>query len=206
VPHSVAQQVVPLGEPDPNGLGSDARDDSPGAENDSMLATQTPQRAAVGPSRPLALNRSLDIAATPKTAFEIICEVEKWPVWLSFLRSARRLDDGPFGLGSEVAIRSAIPGDDEEFYEVDKFLEGHILTLVGAYSLRRRIDFRIEGKSNRSRIVVRLDYPSYGGLLGALYDRMTSRRRLDAALGDSLVHFKGLVEFNGGNAEALDDF
>jgi uncharacterized membrane protein len=171
-----------------------------------MLVTEAPQRSAVRPESPLALYRSQDLAATPQAAFEIICEVEKWPVWLSFLRSARRVDDGPFGIGSEVAIRSAIPGDDEELYEVERFLEGHILTLVGAYSVRRRIDFRIEGKGERSKIVVRLDYPSYGGLLGALYDRMTARRRLDAALGDSLVHFKGLAEFNGKQAEALDDF
>jgi uncharacterized membrane protein len=171
-----------------------------------MLVTQFPQRSPVRPASPLALYRSQDTAASPKIAFSMICEVEKWPVWLSFLRSARRIDEGPFGLGSEVAIRSAIPGDDEELYEVDKFLEGHILSLVGAYSVRRRIDFRIEGKSDRSKVVVRLDYPSYGGLLGALYDRMTARRRLDAALGDSLVHFKGLVEFNIDRDETLADF
>ena len=145
-------------------------------------------------------------AAPAPAAFQIICEVEKWPVWLSFLRSARRLDAGEFGLGSEVAIRSAIPGDEEEVYEVDRFLDGHLVSLVGAFSIRRRIDFRIESKSSRLKIVARIDYPAYGGVIGALLDRITARRRLDAALGDSLIHFKGLVEFKTGEGEALLDF
>jgi hypothetical protein len=154
-----------------------------------------------------AVHRSLDVAAAPGHAFATLCEVEKWPLWLSFLRSARRLDTGVFGLGSEVAIRGAIPGDEEEeVYEVDRFLDGHLVSLVGAFSIRRRIDFRIESKSTRSKIVARIDYPSYGGAVGAFIDRLTARRKLDAALGDSLIHFKGLVEYDSTPGEALLDF
>ena len=143
-----------------------------------------------------ALVSSQDLGSSPEAAFSLICEVEKWPVWLSFAKTVRRLDDSvPFGLGSEVAVRSAMPGEEEELYEVDQFLDGHIVSLVGAYSLRRRIDFRIERKSERSKLVLRVDYPAYGGVLGTLIDRMTARRRLDRAIEDSLVHFKGLVEF-----------
>ena len=43
--------------------------------------------------------------------------------------------------------------------------------------------------------MVRLDYPTYGGIVATLVDRLTRRRRLEVALGDSLLHFKGLVEF-----------
>lgn len=147
-------------------------------------------------SSPNTLQSSQDLQSSPEAAFSLICEVEKWPVWLSFLKSARRVDESvPFGLGSEVALRGAIPGEAEELYEVDRYIPGYIVSLVGAYSVRRRIEFRIERKSASSRMVVRLDYPSYGGMLGALLDRMTARRRLVGALDDSLLHFKGLVEF-----------
>jgi hypothetical protein len=165
--------------------------------------------ASSGPAerpRAGALSCSQDLASTPEAAFALICEVEKWPVWLSPLRSARRLDEGPLELGSRVAVRGTIPGDEEELYEVDKFLGGHIVSLVGAYSLRRRIDFRIERKAERAKLVVRVDYPSYGGVLGALLDRMTARRRLESALADSLIHFKGLVEFDGTGDALLADF
>jgi uncharacterized membrane protein len=159
--------------------------------------------------RPLnSLHRSQDLSTTPEAAFKLICEVEKWPVWLSFLKSARRTDDGsPLGVGSEVAVRSAIPGDPEELYEVDRYLGGHIVSFVGVYSVRRRIDFRIERHTERSKLVVRLDYPAYGGMLGALVDRLTARRRLDSALEVSLAHFKGLVEFKESAQEGvLADF
>ena len=137
-----------------------------------------------------------------------MCEVEKWPVWLSFLKSARRIDEHkPLELGSEIALRGAIPGKEEELYEVDRFLPGYIVSLVGAYSVRRRIEFRIERKSASARMVVRLDYPAYGGILGALVDRMTARRRLVGALEESMLHFKGLVEFKDGpKDELLADF
>jgi uncharacterized membrane protein len=151
-----------------------------------------------------ALHRSQDLQTTPEAAFNLICEVEKWPVWLSFLRSARRLDDGPeLAVGSEVAVRSSIPGDAEEVYEVDRLIAGHAVSFVGVYSVRRRIDFRIQRHPDYLRLVVRLDYPAYGGILGALYDRFTVRRRLEAALGVSLTHFKGLVEFKDASRDSL---
>jgi uncharacterized membrane protein len=154
-----------------------------------------------------AVYRSQDVASPAATAFSIICEVEKWPVWLSFLRSARRTDpQRPFEVGSEVVIRSAsLSGDEEELFEVDRYIAGHHVSLVGAFSCRRRIDFRVEQKSERSKIVVRVDYPTYGGVTGALLDRFTRRRRIDAALADSLLHFKGLVEFERADG-VLEDF
>jgi uncharacterized membrane protein len=150
--------------------------------------------------------RSQDVEAPAETAFQIICEVEKWPVWLSFLRSARRIDSSsPLCLGAEVAIRSAIPGEEEELFEVDGYIEGYMLALVGAFSCRRRLDLRIERKTERSKVVVRLDYPTYGGVLSEIVDRLTTRRKLDVALGDSLVHFKGLAEFDR-SQDAIADF
>jgi hypothetical protein len=155
-----------------------------------------------------ALLRSQDVSSPARTAFDLACEVEKWPVWLSFIRSARRLEpDQPVVLGSEVAIRSSVvPGDDEELFEVDRFIPAHQLSLVGAFSCRRRIDIRIEQKSERSKIVLRVDYPTYGGFLGKVIDRLTRRPKLDAALNDALIHFKGLCEYDREPDALLVDF
>lgn len=153
-----------------------------------------------------SLYRSEDLAAAPLEAFKLVCEIEKWPVWLSFLQSARRLDPAsPLSLGAEIAVRSAIPGDVEQLFEVDRYIEGHALSFVGAYSVRRRFDFRIEAKTARSKICMTLDYPAYHGMVGALVDRLTARRRLEGALGDSLIHFKGLVEYRGNSQDELAD-
>ena len=72
----------------------------------------------------------------------------------------------PLTLGSEVVIRSWLPGEEEELYEVDGLIANYRLSLVGAYSLRRRIDFRVERRTSCSRLHVRLAYPAYHGRLG----------------------------------------
>lgn len=143
------------------------------------------------------MHQTIDLAVPARSAFDFLAEVEKWPVWLSFLRSVRRLETAPLDVGSELVIRSAMPGDEEELFEVERLVDGYILSLVGAYSVRRRIEARLEGKTARCRLVLRVDYPTYGGGLGLLLDRMTARRKLEKQLGDSLLHFKGLVEYEG---------
>jgi uncharacterized membrane protein len=148
---------------------------------------------------------SLDVDCSAEDAFALLCAVEKWPVWLSFLRSARRVSSEPLDAGSEVVIRSGLPGNEEELYEVDDLIANYRLSLVGAYSVRRRIDFRIERRTSCTRIHVRLAYPAYHGRLGLLLDRWQRGRRLASALDDSLIHFKGLVEYRR-DAPVLADF
>lgn len=139
---------------------------------------------------------SLDLDCSAEEAFTLLCAVEKWPVWLSFLRSARRANaDRNLEIGSEVVLRSWLPGDEEELYEVDGLIANYRLSLVGAYSVRRRLEFRIERKTACSKLHVHLSYPAYHGRLGTLLDRWQRRRRVANALDDSLIHFKGLVEY-----------
>lgn len=148
----------------------------------------------------------LELDCTAEDAFSLLCAVEKWPVWLSFLRSARRQSaDGELEVGSEVVIRSLLPGEEEQLFEVDDYITNYRLSLVGAFSVRRRLDFRIERRTSRSKLHVRLSYPAYHGRLGGLLDRWQRGRRLSHALGDSLVHFKGLVEYQR-DAAVLADF
>lgn len=149
---------------------------------------------------------SLELDCSAEDAFALLCAVEKWPVWLSFLRSARRQNTEPrLEIGSEVVVRSWLPGEEEQLFEVDDFIANYRLSLVGAFSVRRRLDFRVEQRSSRSKLHVRLAYPAYHGRLGGLLDRWQRGRRLSTALDDSLVHFKGLVEYQR-DAEILADF
>ena len=153
---------------------------------------------ASAPDRPGLrwFSASVDVETSAEEAFALICAVEKWPVWLSFLRSSRLTSPAaPLQLGSEVIVRSSLPGDEEQLYEVDAFIANYHLSLVGAYSVRRRLDFRIERKTSRSKVHVRLSYPAYHGRIGAMVDQWRHGRRFTTALNDALVHFKGLVEF-----------
>jgi uncharacterized membrane protein len=142
------------------------------------------------------LSAAVDIQAAAETTFELLCAVEKWPVWLAFLRSAAVMGGGTLGLGSEIVVRSTIPGDEEQRFEVDHFIGNYQLSLVGAFSVRRRIDFRLERKTTRCKLHARLEYPAYGGRLGALYDAIRAGRKLATQLEESVVHFKHLAEYN----------
>ncbi len=157
----------------------------------------------------------LDVGTSAEAAFSLLATPEKWPVWLAFVRSAERVKPGePLAVGSEVVVRSTIPGEPEQTYEVDRFIRDFHLSLVGAYSVRRRIDVRVERKisradatgSSRSKIHLRIDYPAYGGRLGVLYDRLRYGRKLANALEESLAAFRGLVEFENRGDPALADF
>lgn len=149
---------------------------------------------------------SLDLDCSAEEAFALLCAVEKWPVWLSFLRSARRTRQEPeLTLGSEVVIRSSLPGDAEELYEIDGLIANYRLSLVGAYSVRRRLEFRIERRTSCSKLHVLLTYPAYHGRVGTMLDRWQRGRRVASALVDSLLHFKGLVEYKR-DAPVLADF
>lgn len=153
------------------------------------------------------LAATVDVQAGADAAFALLCEIEKWPVWLSFLRSAQVADESGIGAGSEVLLRSAIPGETEQLFEVDRYITNNQLSLVGAYSTRRRLDFRIERKSTRCKLTVRLEYPAYGGRVAMMYDAIGSGRKLATQLEESVTHFKHLAEYNhNAKDELLLDF
>jgi uncharacterized membrane protein len=147
---------------------------------------------------------SLDLETPVEEAFSLLCAVDKWPVWLSFVRSASVATTSGLRLGSEVLVRSSLPGDDEQLYEIDQFIPNYHLSLVGAYSIRRRIDFRIERKTSRAKLHAKLTYPAYGGRLGNALDAWRHGRKLERTLADALVHFKGLAEFRVSDAALAD--
>jgi uncharacterized membrane protein len=153
----------------------------------------------------MEIRASVDVQTPAESAFSLLCEVEKWPLWLPFLRTAKLHEPG-LGLGSEISVRSAIPGEREQLFEVDRFIKNHHVSLVGAFSTRRRLDFRIEGQSTRSRLHARLEYPAYGGRLGILFDRVLSARKLATQFDEAVLHFKHLVEYNTEKDALLADF
>ena len=139
---------------------------------------------------------AIDLPAIPEEAFALLCTVEKWPAWLPLVRSAQRQREGTLALGDEVLLRLGEPRDEEQLFEVRRLVTNYCLTLVGAYSTRRRIDFRLERQSNRARLRVAWLYPTYHGAMGSAVDRLLRGRAVAGMLDRATMQFRGLLEAN----------
>ncbi len=86
-------------------------------------------------------------------------------------------------------------------------MTNHRISLVGAYSVRRRLGFRLERKTTRCKLQVQLEYPAYGGKLAMLCDALSTARKLSAKLEESVMQFKHLAEYHPSKKdELLADF
>ena len=154
------------------------------------MVVRTPSTLPLGSIR---FESCIDLPAMPEEAFALLCAVEKWPAWLPLVRSAE-LRSAQLALGSEILVRLREPRDEEQLFELDRFISNHCLTLVGAFSSRRRIDFRIERQSNRARLRISWHYPTYHGALGRLLARIRRGRQIAVALDRAAAQFLGLLE------------
>ncbi|OZM71867.1 polyketide cyclase [Amycolatopsis antarctica] len=62
---------------------------------------------------------SRQVEAAAGVVWQVMIDVERWPEWTDSVTAVRRLDDGPFGLGSQVRIKQ--PGLPATVWRVTDF-------------------------------------------------------------------------------------
>lgn len=118
---------------------------------------------------PTRFSITVDIAAPPEVVWEVMFDVERWSEWTPSVRSIRRLDPGPFGVGSRVLIRQ--PSFPPARWVATAVDPGRSFTwksgLPGLWVHARHSVIAIEGGA---RATLALDY---SGLAGGMMTRLT---------------------------------
>ncbi len=78
--------------------------------------------AGIGSLRSVLEERTETIDATPSAVWAALTDVERWPDTMRHIRRITRIDEGPFGLGSQARI--AQPGMGSAIWTVDEFEPG----------------------------------------------------------------------------------
>jgi hypothetical protein len=105
----------------------------------------------------------------------VLCDVERWPEWTSTVSSVRRIDDGPFAVGSRAQIRQ--PKLLPALWEVTDLDERSHFTWVthspGVQVTGRHL---VEQNGSGSRVTLLLEFSGpLGALLARLYRSLNER-------------------------------
>ena len=127
--------------------------------------SRTGRRVEVHPSRLFEI--SVDIDSPPKRVWEVMTEVELWPEWTESVQKVKRLDQGPFRVGSRARIKQ--PRFLPAVWEVTEMDPGRSFTWVtrspGIVASGRH---RVEPAAKGSRATLSV---AYSGLLARLVAR-----------------------------------
>jgi uncharacterized protein YndB with AHSA1/START domain len=118
---------------------------------------------------------SVDIAAPPQRVWAVTTDVEHWPEWTESVVSARRLDSGPFRVGSRARIRQ--PGFLPALWEVTELDPGRSFTWVTSGPGMRAAGYHgVEAIPSGSRATLSVTFEGLlGGLVSSLMARTTER-------------------------------
>ena len=112
---------------------------------------------------------AIDIDAPPETVWAVMIATDRWHEWTPSIRSARRLGDRPFGMGTRVLIRQ--PRLPPAVWTIISLDEGRSFawTSVGP-GFRVFARHAVERETRGSRATLSLDFQ---GIFGGLFGRLT---------------------------------
>ena len=121
------------------------------------------------------LAAAVHIEAPPEKVFAVLCDVERWPEWTPTMISVRRLDSGPFAIGSSAQVRQ--PKLRPNVWRVTELQDGRNFTwTTHSPGLRMTAGHLIEPKGASSRVELTFELsgliaPVVSRLYGGLIER-----------------------------------
>ena len=110
----------------------------------------------------------VNIDAPPQRVFAVLHDVERWPEWTSTMTRVRRLDQGPFAIGSSAHVRQ--PKLLPAVWRVTELENERCFTWVTSTpGLRMKAEHRIEPRGSASGVELTFEL---SGLLGPIFSRL----------------------------------
>jgi uncharacterized membrane protein len=126
--------------------------------------------------------KTVSIDAPPDKVFAVLCDVERWPEWTSTMLSVKRLDGGPFRVGSTAEVRQ--PKLRPAVWEVTDMEPGRNFNWTArSPGVRMQAEHRVEPDGAGCRVTLTLQL---SGLMAPL------AARLYGSLIDEYVTTEGL--------------
>jgi len=112
---------------------------------------------------------SVEIQASSERVWEVLSNIECWPVWTPTVTSIQRVDRGPLAVGSQARIRQ--PKLPPAVWQITELDEGRSFTWVTrSPGVRVTARHSVEASEGGSRATLSLQF---SGLLGPLVARLT---------------------------------
>lgn len=125
---------------------------------------------------------TVDVAASPEAIWAVLVDVERWPEWTASVRRARRLDAGPFTVGSRARLEQ--PKLPPAVWRVTELVAPHTFIWVSrAPGLTTEAVHRLElNEDGGTRVTLGVEQGGpFGRLLARLIGGLTDRYvRLEA--------------------------
>ena len=107
-------------------------------------------------SVPARLSISVDIAAAPERVVEVMTDTDRWPEWTRSVKSIKRLDGGPFVVGSRAVIRQ--PGFPPALWKVTAYQPRNFTWENRAPGVRVVAHHWVDSTATGSRATLSIEY------------------------------------------------
>ena len=125
----------------------------------------------------MTIEDTISIDAPTDDVWRVTADVDRWPEWAPTVTAVRRLDRGPFGLGSRTRIKQ--PGQPEATWTVTDVAAGERFTWETARpGLRMRATHELVPEGGGTRNTLRLEATGVLAPLLALVLQPLVRRAL----------------------------
>ena len=127
--------------------------------------------------------KTIEIAAPPDNVWHVMADVERWPEWTASVTSVKRLNSGPFAIGSRARIRQ--PKLLPAVWTVTALIPGRSFTWIsGMPGLHVKGHHAVQSDGGGSRVTLSIQFEGiFRGIAASAFRKLNEEYLNMEALG-----------------------